>query len=52
MCGKSFKRRSLINDTAERINKLISTSDLATMEYTIAKVVKTEDNVLILWAGK
>lgn len=44
MCFKSFKRRSLINDTAERINKLISTSELATMEYTIAKVVKAEDN--------
>lgn len=44
MCFKSFRLRSLFKETSERINKLSSTSELATTEYTIAKIVKAEDN--------
>ena len=44
MCFKSFRLRSLLKETSERINKLSSTSELATTEYTIAKIVKAEDN--------
>ena len=44
MCLKFFKKHSLHQDTIERINKLVVTGELATMEYTIAKIVKAEDN--------
>ena len=44
MCLKFLKKHSLHQDTIERINKLVVTGELATMEYTIAKIVKAEDN--------
>ena len=37
-------RKSLLNKTNERINQLITTSELATTEYTIVKVIKADDH--------
>ena len=47
MCFR-FKKRSNIQQTKERLRQLTAVSELATTEYTIAKVVKAEDTPSLL----